>query len=135
MAKTINYSKLSEKELLKLAKDREVEITDSTTPDQIVEALTAQDEKAKADKNAAKLSDRVVYYWLKSKAYVSDTERWAAGLYKVSEDNARLDRLPKNIVEKFEDEVDTKSLVRIAQSFHVNFEDKEDDELLAILLK
>ena len=129
MAKTTNYEELSEKKLLALAEKRNVEVTESTTAEQIIEALKAQDEQAKADNGSA------IFYWLKTNVYEDENKEVPVGLYKYAQPVARFDRLPVSLVEKFEDEIEYKHLVRIAQFFGIKPEEHEEDELLHVLLK
>lgn len=75
-----------------------------------------------------------VIIWLKSRAYINDTQRVEAGLYLVDEVPARFKKLQADACEVFEGEVPSRKLAHIARWAGMNPDGVEDEEILEKLL-
>lgn len=73
--------------------------------------------------------------WLKSKAYINETQRVDAGLYIVDVVPPRLSKLNADACEVFENEVPSKKLAKIARWAGINPDGVEDEEILEKVLK
>jgi hypothetical protein len=113
------------KDLEKLLKDTKAEAKKNA------DANKSDDED---NEDADEVSTKFVV-WLKSKAYVNDTQRVDAGLYIVDVVPPRLSKLGADACEVFENEVPSKKLAKIARWAGINPDGVEDEEILEKVLK
>lgn len=116
-------------ELQKEAKELGIEFVESDTMKElkamIKEAEKGEDKKAE-DKKANK-KDKVFYYWVKVKSYISPENIIERGLYKFSEKVERLEKSTKTYVEKFEGDIPQSRLMEIAKELRVKTVDEKGD--------
>lgn len=74
-------------------------------------------------------------FWLKCRAYISETERINAGLYVVDVVPERLLKADNSVVEIFEGEIPAKRLAEIAKWAGVNPDGQKEEEILALVAK
>lgn len=115
MAVTEKVAKLQE-ELTALGVAFEATATEAELKELLKEA------KKSAKKN-------VVVFWLKSRAYVNDTQRVEAGLYKLTEMPERFKKLGADAIEIFEKDINSRQLARIAQWSGIDPIGADDEEL------
>ena len=101
--------------------------------------MTKKEEKTKDIRTEKKEKSKgaKIYLWLKTRAYVSDSERINPGLYCLTKEEMfpRLEKAGAVVCEIFEGEIPSRSLVKIARKCGINPDKYEDDEeLLAVLV-
>jgi uncharacterized protein YpbB len=86
--------------------------------------------------------ETVIFYWVKVKSFINDTETVEPGLYRVSENIARLDNSQPQYVESFTDSIPDYTLHKIAESKMVKIYASKDgksirpsDEILEEMVK
>lgn len=82
-------------------------------------------------------SDGKVYLWLKTRAYISDSERIDPGFYCMAQGEmfSRLENAEVTVCEIFEDKIPSRKLAEIARHCGVNSDNYEkDSDLLKVLL-
>lgn len=90
--------------------------------------------KQKTETTEAQPTKNGYIVWLKSRAYINDTERIDAGVYYFDEVPQRLASMGKDVCVVFEGEVPSKELAQIARWSGVNPDGRQTDELLKILV-
>jgi hypothetical protein len=85
------------------------------------------------EKKTAKKSLGNFIVWLKTRAYINDTERVEAGVYLLDEVPARLAK-QKEAVVVFEGTVPSRDLAKIARWAGMNPDGMDDDELMVKLV-
>lgn len=86
--------------------------------------------KAEAGKEQASK----VLVWLKSRAYINDTERVEAGVYLVEKCPERLARLKSDTCEVLAGEVNSRKIAQISRWAGLNPDGMSDEELLSKLI-
>lgn len=71
-----------------------------------------------------------IVVWLKTRAYINDTQRVEAGVYVLPEVPARFSKLSSKFLEVFESEVPSRKLAVIARWAGFNPDGMEDEEIL-----
>ena len=67
----------------------------------------------------------VLYYWIKYPVYIDDEKRLGAGLYRVNEKFSRLS-YSSDAYEVFEGEIPERTLIKIAKTRGINYNDTEE---------
>jgi hypothetical protein len=68
--------------------------------------------------------------WLKSRAYISDTERLDGGVYMMKQVPERLSKLSADVCEVFENEVSSKKVAQMSRWAGLNPDGLSDEEVL-----
>lgn len=109
------------------------------TGKETLEELTEKIKEAKAA--AKKAGKKVIFYWVKVKSFISETQTIEPGLYKTTEKNERLSRSKSEYVEAYEGEIPDAKLFKIAELYRVAvYKDggqktRPTEEILAELVK
>lgn len=78
-----------------------------------------EDNDSKDSDDDKKSKSKAIFYWVKIKSFINDSETIEAGLYKTNEPNERLGRSRKEYVETFMGEIPAETLYKIAKLYRV----------------
>ena len=108
-------------EIAVVAEDNEATLTEKikTKKQEIADAKKAEADEAKSKK---------IFYWVKVKSFINDTDTIEAGLYQTKTPNERLERSKKDYVEVFAGKVPDAKLFKIAELYRVGIFNKGGDE-------
>jgi hypothetical protein len=96
--------KLDIEALVKLATEKGVTVPDGASKKDVIDLIVVAEKASKPENKTTSNEPKkdVIYYLLKVKCFVSSTETWQKGLYRVTRPIARLDGSCKEYVERFD---------------------------------
>ena len=123
---------MTKPELLKGLKELGVDVTGEESYNDLKKLYSQHSKQGGSSSEKSQTS----LVWLKSRAYVDSKIRVDSGLYQLEEIPERLVKLPSSICEVFADGViPPRKLYEIAKWAGISHpEDKDDDELLRVLI-
>lgn len=117
----------------------EVEDNEATLTEKIKVKKQEIADAKKAEAEEAK--NKKIFYWVKVKSFINESETVEAGLYQTKEANGRLDKSRKDYVETFVGKIPDAKLYKIAELYKVAIfkkggeEARPSAEILAELVK
>jgi len=133
----------SKDKLVAEAQELGIELTGEEKASEIQEAINIKKEELgdTPDPKAGKKSKEVYFYHLKVKCFKDGENRVDIGLYQTDQKVERFDKLSDEYVERFDGEIPSFELHKIAEKFRVAIYEKggkktrSDEEILAELVK
>ncbi len=126
---------MNKEEIIKFLTDKGVVLKGDESPEVLAALYADSTDKSETpvvtasdNGNPEKINGKVL--WLKSTAYVSDTQRLDAGLYVMDKIPQRLVSLPSDIVEVFSGKVPSKRIAQIARWAGIDPDGMKDVEIL-----
>ncbi len=132
----------TKEQLVAEAQELGIELTGEEKVSEIQEAIKiTKEELGKTDQDPKAKSKEIYFYHLKTKCYKDETNRVEQGVYRTESKVERFDKVGVDYAERFDGEIPTHELHKIAEQYKVSVYEKggkkvrDEEEILADLLK